>query len=107
VVLFGTLIETGAGLIHAVNERIAHLRAERGGRLRGGVRPAVAVALLLAGTVLSRFGLVDLIARGYGTLTWAFLAVFVIPVLTVGVFRIRVAGARRVARTAGGGAAGG
>lgn len=106
VVLFGTLIETGAGMIHAVNERIAHLRQERGGRLAGGVRPAVAVALLLAGTALSRFGLVDLVARGYGTLTWAFLVIFVIPVLTVGVFRVRVAGARGRREAARGGAAG-
>ena len=30
--------------------------------------------------------LVDLIARGYGTLTWAFLVVYVVPVLTWGVW---------------------
>jgi len=29
VVLFGTLIETGAGLVHAVNERLATTYAER------------------------------------------------------------------------------
>jgi len=97
VVLFGTLIETGAGLIHAVNERIAHVWAERGERLPEAVRPSVAIGLLIAGTVLSGFGLIDLIARGYGTLTWAFLFVFVIPVLTVGVWKIRTARAREAA----------
>ena len=30
-------------------------------------------------------GLTNLIAKGYGTLTWIFLFVFVIPVLTRGV----------------------
>lgn len=93
VVLFGTLVETGTGLIHAVNERIAHLHDERGRRMPNGLRPAVALAFLLAGTILSRFGLIDLIARGYGTLTWVFLVVFVIPVLTLGVWKIRKAGA--------------
>ena len=36
-----------------------------------------------------RIGLIDLIARGYGTLTLGFIAVYVIPVLTLGVWRIR------------------
>jgi uncharacterized membrane protein YkvI len=89
VMLFGTLVETGTGLLHAVNERIAHRREERGRRLGAAVRPVVAVGFLVLGALLSRFGLIDLIARGYGTLTWVFLAVFVVPVLTVGIWRIR------------------
>lgn len=88
VMLFGTLIETGTGMIHAVNERVASAFAERNRSLPRWFRPAVAVALLLAATGLARFGLVALIARGYGTLTWAFLAVFVVPVLTWGVWRL-------------------
>ena len=38
-------------------------------------------------------GLIDLIARGYGTLTIGFIVVFVIPVLTLGVWKLRAAGA--------------
>ena len=38
--------------------------------------------------MLAQFGLIDLIARGYGTLTWLFLAVFVVPVLTRGVWKV-------------------
>lgn len=89
VVLFGTLIETGTGMIHAVNERIAGVFAERGTDMPRGIRPAVATCLLLAAVGLASFGLVALIARGYGTLTWFFLVVFVIPVLTWGVWKIR------------------
>jgi uncharacterized membrane protein YkvI len=89
VVLFGTLIETGTGLIHAVNERIAGLLADRREALPRWVRPAVALALLATGAAVARFGLVALIARGYGTLTWGFLLVFVVPALTVGVRIIR------------------
>lgn len=93
VVLFGTLIETGAGLIHAVNERVAHVYTERGTRMPAWLRPAVAMGFLVVAAALSSFGLVELIARGYGTLTWVFLVVFVIPILTLGVWRIRVEGA--------------
>jgi uncharacterized membrane protein YkvI len=89
VVLFGTLIETGTGLIHAVNERIAGLLQDQDRTMRAWVRPAVAVGFLIVGTAVSQFGLVGLIAKGYGTLTLAFIAVYVVPVLTYGVWRIR------------------
>ena len=88
VVLFGTLIETGAGLIHGMNERIAHVFQERERTMPKVARPTLAVGLLLSGTLLAGVGLVDLIARGYGTLTWVFLVVYVVPVLTLGLWRI-------------------
>jgi uncharacterized membrane protein YkvI len=46
------------------------------------------VGLLGLGTFVSGFGLIGLIARGYGTLTIGFIVVYVIPVLTIGVWRI-------------------
>ncbi|MFQ5690900.1 MAG: hypothetical protein ACE5HQ_11600 [Gemmatimonadota bacterium] len=88
IVLFGTLIETGTGMLHGLNERIATRRRERGLAMPKWVRPAVALAFLAAGGMTARFGLINLIAGGYGTLTWFFLLVFVIPVLTLGVWRI-------------------
>jgi len=91
VVLFGTLIETGAGLIHAVNERISGFQSDRAGSMAPWARPAVAVGLLGMGTIVSSFGLTGLIARGYGTLTLGFIAIYVIPVLTLGVWKIRTA----------------
>jgi uncharacterized membrane protein YkvI len=89
VALLGTLIATGTGLIHAVNERIDQVFQERGSRMPKSVRSACALGLLLVGTLLSTFGLIDLIAKGYGTLTWFFLAIYVIPVLTMGIWKIR------------------
>jgi uncharacterized membrane protein YkvI len=88
VVLFGTLVETGTGLIHAVNERIAKVYAERDANMPLFLRPVTALALLIVGALLAQFGLIGLIARGYGTLTWIFLGIFVIPVLTWGVWKI-------------------
>jgi uncharacterized membrane protein YkvI len=87
VVLFGTLIETGTGLIHGMNERIARVYEEGGRAMPGLLRSGLGVGLLFSGTLLAGVGLVDLIARGYGTLTYVFLAVYVIPVLTLGVVR--------------------
>ncbi len=89
IVLFGTLIETGTGMIHAVNERIAAVYREKGQSMPDFVRPFVAIALLVAASGLASFGLISLIARGYGTLTWLFLIVFVIPILTWGLYLIR------------------
>lgn len=89
VVLFGTLIETGTGLIHAVNERVASVYRERDRPMPAALRPAVAISLLVAGALLARVGLIDLIAKGYGTLTWMFLFIFVVPVLTWGLVKIR------------------
>ncbi len=86
VVLFGTLIETGTGMIHAVNERLAATFVEHGRQLPRLARPATAVMFLLVAGLLARVGLVDLIARGYGTITWAFLVIYVIPILTLGVW---------------------
>jgi uncharacterized membrane protein YkvI len=89
IVLFGTLIETGTGMIHAVNERIAAVYVERGRSMPDFMRPVVAIVLLIAASGLASFGLINLIARGYGTLTWLFLFVFVIPILTWGIYLIR------------------
>ena len=49
----------------------------------------IALGLLILGAALARFGLIDLIAKGYGTLSWLFLLIFVIPILTRGIWLIR------------------
>ena len=88
IVLFGTLIETGAGLVHAVNERLATTYAEREREMPVSLRPTIAIGMLVIGALSAQVGLTDLIARGYGTVTWAFIGVFVVPVLTLGVWKI-------------------
>ena len=80
LVLFGTLIETGAGFVKAAADRL-----ERGHPRR---RPAVAAAALLAGIAASSLGLTDLVARGYGTICWGFFLLYALPMLTVGLRKI-------------------
>ncbi len=92
ITLIGTLTETGAGMIHAVNQRAESALRERGKSLRRGLR-AVFAAVLLAGSAgLAQLGLTELIAKGYGYITYGFLAVFVLPILTWGVYLMRSRG---------------
>ena len=92
IMLFGTLIESSSGCIHAVNDRIKSVYDQKEREMPSWIRPAVATALLAAGAVISQFGLIGLIAQGYGTIAWGFLFVFVIPVLTLGVWKASRAG---------------
>lgn len=89
IVVFGTFVETGTGLLHAVNERISANYKERGKVLSRHVRPVAALAILAVAVISgSTIGIVDLIARGYGLLTYFFIAILVAPLLTVGLWRI-------------------
>jgi uncharacterized membrane protein YkvI len=54
------------------------------------LRPAVAIAIMATSVyAASAIGLVGLIAKGYGLLTYAFIALVILPVLTVGLARLR------------------
>lgn len=87
--LFGTFIETGAGFIQGINERIdAYLIESRGLAMGKPARAAIAVVGIALSLALGTFGLIALIARGYGTIAWGFLAVYVVPVMSYGVYRI-------------------
>jgi uncharacterized membrane protein YkvI len=88
IVLLGTLIESGTGLIHAFNERISGQLREKEAAMPGVYRAFIGVLLLASATFLARFGLIDLIAEGYGTITWGFWIVFVIPILTLGLWKV-------------------
>lgn len=89
VVLLGTLVQTGVGMVHSVNERVAQTMKDRGRTMPAAARPVVAAALMcIAALCANVFGLVNLIANGYGVLTFGFIAVFVVPVLTVGLWKV-------------------
>jgi uncharacterized membrane protein YkvI len=85
-----TLVDTGVPILHAVNERVAKAYEERQRVMPRALRPALAVGIMVLSVyAASAVGLVELIATGYGLLTYAFIAVLVLPVLTVGVWRMR------------------
>jgi uncharacterized membrane protein YkvI len=90
LMIFLALLESGTGCVHAFNERIAEAYAARkGASLSKSARLWITGALLLGSIFLAaRFGLVTLIARGYRGLAYMFLAVFVLPVMTVGLWQL-------------------
>lgn len=88
VMLLGTLVETGTALIHSFNERLATSFEEQHKALPRGVRPVVAVVLVALATLLAQAGLEELVSTGYGTATYGFWLVFLLPVLTWGVVKV-------------------
>jgi uncharacterized membrane protein YkvI len=87
IVLFGTLIETGSGFIKAVTDRL-EVQFSKPETPRKWMRPVTAVICVLLGVFISTFGLTGLIAKGYGTITWGFFILYVVPMLTWGVYKI-------------------
>ena len=89
IILFGTFIETGIGYIHGFNERIAKVYELKNKSMPGYMRVVVAAVILTTAVFLANaLGLIGLIAEGYGMITWGFVAVYVIPTLTIGVYKI-------------------
>ena len=98
IVIFGTYIETGIAMVHSVNERMAGLQRERAKEMRNSQRVLVAGVLLISSIYLATtIGLIDLIGKGYGTLTYLILAVYVLPLLTIGLVKIYRAQSRELA----------
>ncbi len=84
-----TLVDTGVPILHAINERVAKVFEERGKPMPRAMRPTLAITVMLISVYAAgAIGLVNLIAQGYGLLTYAFIALLIVPVLTIGVWRI-------------------
>lgn len=89
LILFGTFVETGIGIIHGFNERVAGIYHERNTEMPRILRFGLALGMMVVAIYLAgAIGLVALIAKGYGTLTWGYWIVYLIPVMTIGVWRI-------------------
>lgn len=90
LMIFSALLESGTGSVHAINERIATAyRARRNVALPNAVRFSVAATLLIGSMFLAeRFGLITLIAKGYRALAYAVLLIYVLPLMTYGVWQL-------------------
>ncbi|HEY4070941.1 MAG TPA: hypothetical protein VGM04_05220 [Sphingomicrobium sp.] len=88
--IFSALLESGTSSVHAINERIDNaLLTHYGKQLTHRQRLTIAIAVLIACMFLaSRFGLVALIATGYRALAYILLATFILPLVTVGVWKL-------------------
>jgi uncharacterized membrane protein YkvI len=90
IAIFGTLVQTGVGMLHGFNERLAPVCARHTRLALRTWRVVVSVAVLLIAIVLAgKLGIIDLIAKGYAHISWVIIAVYVIPLLSVGLWRLR------------------
>ena len=89
VVIFGTFVETGTAMLHAVNERLQRSFSDQGKSLPRSARPLIALFILsIAVFAAENFGIINLIAKGYGLLTLIFIAILIVPLMTIGVWKI-------------------
>jgi uncharacterized membrane protein YkvI len=90
VMVFSALLESGASAVHAFNERVDHAwQRHRGAPLGPRPRFAIAFALLVTCMFLAgAFGLVELIGKGYRALAFILLAIYVVPLATIGLARV-------------------
>ena len=83
------MIETGVGFFHSINERInSTLIAKRGKGMSNTARGAVGAVLALMGLAISNFGLIGLIAKGYGTISWVFFILQGVALFTIGLYKL-------------------
>lgn len=90
LMLFIALLETGVGGVNAITDRVADAYEARRKRTfpRLGFLALSAAIVFGSGIVATRVGLIDLIAKGYGAFAYVMLAVFIIPLLTIGLWRL-------------------
>lgn len=90
LMIFSALLESGAGSVHALNERIAGAYEGRAGKeLPAIARLGIASIILLFAVFLAdALGLVTLIAEGYRLLALTILVLFIAPIVTIGVWRL-------------------
>lgn len=90
LMIFAALLESGTGAVHAINERIARAWLRRRQQPLGrGARLIIALVMLAFCMLMAeRFGLVALIAKGYRALALFSFLVYVLPLITIGIFRL-------------------
>lgn len=92
VVLLGTLVETGTGVIHSFNERLSSYYRSRNREMPRRARPLIAAGLMIAASLLAKIGLVGLMMLAFHFMGWFFLVIFLGPLFSIGLYKLRRAG---------------
>jgi uncharacterized membrane protein YkvI len=88
--IFVALLESATGSVHAVNERISGAYQRRRARELPQLARLLISGALLAGSIFlaGRFGLVTLIASGYRMIAYAMLVLYLVPLMSIGVWQL-------------------
>lgn len=90
LMLFVALLETGVGGVNAITDRVADAYQARykAEFPQLGFLALSAAIVFGSGVVATQVGLIDLIAKGYGAFAYVMLAIFIVPLLTFGIWRL-------------------
>jgi uncharacterized membrane protein YkvI len=89
IAIFGTFVQTGAGFIQGLVERIDTWFLETHNRdVPRSVHLAIALIALAIATGLSHIGIITLIAKGYTFMGWCLFVIYIIPLCTIGAVKI-------------------
>lgn len=90
LMIFSALLESATGGVHAINERAAAwYQGRRDQSFPRLFRFSLTIAILTISVfVAGRFGLVAVIADGYRWLAYIFLTIYVLPLMTIGLWRV-------------------
>lgn len=87
LVILTALLKSAVGLLHGMNERVARAVRDKGGAMPKWMRTAAAlVAMIVAVFLSSSFGIIDLIKHGYRFASYFFIAIFLLPLITRGLW---------------------
>ena len=96
IVLFVMIAQTGVGVLHGALERIDGWLIEKKGAPMGRIGHGLSSGgALLVASALASIGLVDLIIRAYDFFSAVFAGIFILPLFTVGLYKIFSPKARR------------
>ena len=56
--------------------------------MSGFSRGGVTVIIFLLATIFAKFGIIDLIGMGYQLMSYGFILVYLIPLVTVGLYKV-------------------
>lgn len=89
IVMGWTLIETSTGCVHALIDRM-NVSFERKGkpRMSRKMQGGLTVVILVLSLALSQVGVIDLIGAGYTYLAYAYILLYLVPIFTVGIYKI-------------------
>lgn len=83
------LLESGAGLVHAINERVSAGFAASSRVSSRLLRLGVALTVMTVAVFIAQeIGLLTLISSGYSASAYVFLSIYVLPLLIFGGFRL-------------------
>lgn len=89
IVMFAMIVQTGVGMLQGLNERLDSWSLEVFNKPIGKIlHGSISASVLMVSLLLSKLGIVALVAKGYGTLAWLYLAIYTIPLLTIGLWKI-------------------